>query len=125
MAEIEGLSDLAANIGDLNARLRAALPDIAMVGAEVLEAEIRARAPVDTGALVASLDAWAGWRTDAASATVAIEQSGPGGAEHYAIAQEFGNSRTSAQPFFRPGIEAARDKGGALMRSRILETIEK
>lgn len=123
-SEIFGLAELTANVNAINAQLRAALPEIVMQAAEILEVEIRSRAPVDTGALVASLDAKADRRKDAVSATVEIERSGKDGTEHYAIFQEFGTSKMPAQPFFRPGVEAAREKVGALMSNRVLEIIE-
>lgn len=120
-----GLAELSANIDALNQRLLDALPDIVMHAAEIVEAEIAARAPVDTGALVRSLDAKADRRQTSASATVQIERSGPDGTEHYAIFQEFGTSTMPAQPFFRPGIEAARTKVDALMTQQILSIVER
>lgn len=120
-----GLAELTANINALNKQLSDALPDIVMQAALIVEEEIRQRAPVDTGELVRSLDAKADRRMASASATVQIERSGLDGTEHYAIFNEFGTSKMPAQPFFRPGIEAAREQVGELMQSRILEIIEK
>jgi HK97 gp10 family phage protein len=121
--EIFGLAELTANVNALNAQLRNALPAIVMQAAQIVEAEIRSRAPVDTGALVASLDAKSDRRQDAASAIVQIARSGKDGTEHYAIFNEFGTSRMPARPFFRPGIEAARQKVAALLTSGILAEI--
>ncbi|MGI4849322.1 MAG: HK97-gp10 family putative phage morphogenesis protein [Janthinobacterium lividum] len=119
-----GLAELSANIAALNARLQNALPEIVMAAADIVEAEIRQRAPVDTGDLVKSLDAKADRRKDSASATVQIERSGPDGTEHYAVFQEFGTSRMPAQPFFRPGVEAARGKVEAHLAESIKKLVE-
>jgi HK97 gp10 family phage protein len=118
-AEQFGLAELTANIAALNRKLADALPGIVMQAAAIVEAEIAARAPVDTGVLVHSLDAKSERRQTSASATVQIERSGPDGTEHYAIFNEFGTSKMRAQPFFRPGIEAARGKVDALMAQEI------
>lgn len=118
-AEQFGLAELTANIAALNRKLSDALPGIVMQAAEIIEAEIAARAPVDTGTLVRSLDAKADRRKTSASATVQIERSGKDGTEHYAIFNEFGTSKQRAKPFFRPGVEAARGKVDALMTQEI------
>jgi len=118
-----GLAELSANIDALNKRLSAAIPEIVMQAALVVEQEIRQRAPVDTGKLVRSLDAKASRREASASATVQIERSGPDGTEHYAIFNEFGTSKMRAQPFFRPGVEAARSRVDELMTQEILKTV--
>lgn len=119
-----GLAELTANINALNKRLSDALPDIVMQAALIVEAEISRRAPVDTGALVRSLDAKSARRQRSASATVEIKRSGSGGTEHYAIFHEFGTGKMAAQPFFRPGVEAARAKVDALMTRKILDIVE-
>lgn len=79
-----------------------------MAAAKVIEAEVRARAPVNTGTLVASLDKKSSLRQSKASATIQVERSGPEGTEHYAIFQEYGTSKMPAHPFMRPGFEAAK-----------------
>ena len=99
--------DLSNALQSLNAKLAAATQDAAMAAAKVIEFEIRARAPVLTGALVASLDNKSQRRVASASATVQVERSGPDGTEHYAIFQEFGTSKMPAHPFMRPGFAAA------------------
>jgi HK97 gp10 family phage protein len=120
----DGLDELSADIDAMIADLEASLPEIVMTAAEVIEAEIRQRAPVDTGALVRSLDSKADRRKGAASATVQMERSGPDGTEHYAIFQEFGTSKMAARPFFRPGVEAAAPKVQELVSAQILAQIE-
>jgi HK97 gp10 family phage protein len=123
MDSVTGLEELQASIAALNAQLNNELPAIVLEGAEIVEEEIRARAPVLSGAIVRSLDAKSERRKDAASAIVQVEASGPDGTEHYAIFQEFGTSRMRAQPFFRPGVLAAQDKVQAHSAARIAEII--
>lgn len=119
-----GLAELTANINALNAQLTDVLPDIVMQAAEIVEAEIAARAPVDSGALVRSLNAKADRRKQSSSVTVQIDRSGPDGTEYYAIFQEFGTSKMQANPFFRPGVEASRTKVADLMERKILSVVE-
>lgn len=121
---ISGLTELQQSIVRLNDEVRAELPALVMTAATVVEAEIRMRAPVDTGRLVASLDAKADRRKNTASATVQIERSGPDGTEHYAIFQEFGTSRMPAQPFFRPGVEAAKETVRSILQDGLLQKVE-
>lgn len=121
--QVQGLSDFVASTAALNLRLADALPGIVLQAATLVEAEIGLRAPVDTGALRASLDAVASRRASAASATVQVDNSAQGGLAHYAIFQEYGTSRMPARPFFRPGIEAARPKVDALMTSALQKVI--
>lgn len=123
MAEITGLDDMSANVAALNAQLVAALPGIVLQGAAIVQQEIQRRAPVDTGALKASIDAVAARRALSASATVQAEDSAQGGIEHYAIFKEYGTSKVAAQPFFRPGVEAARPKVEALVTQQILNVV--
>lgn len=125
MAEIQGLAELERTIAAMNKELESQLPEITLAGAAIVEAEIAARAPRDTGALAASLDAKADHRRGSASATVAVEHSDKGGAEHYAIYLEYGTSKMPAEPFFRPGVEASKEKVGQLMQEQILKVIQK
>ena len=119
MDNITGLAELQASIEAIHSRLESELPAIVMESAEIVESEIRARAPVLTGALIRSLAAKSERRKDAASAVVQIERSGPDGTEHYAIFQEYGTSQMPAKPFFRPGVLAAADKVQAHSAARI------
>ena len=119
MVEITGLDELALSIKDLNKLLNDALPTLVLEAAEIVEAEIRSRAPVLTGDLVRSLDAKSNQRKDEASAVVQIENSAKDGTEHYAIFDEFGTSHQAAKPFFRPGIEASRPKVDEFLRNSL------
>ena len=121
--QVQGLSDLVASMAALNLRLADALPGIVLQAATLVESEIAQRAPANTGALRASLDAVASRSASAASATVQVDNSAQGGIEHYAVFQEFGTSRMPAHPFFRPGLEAARPKVDALMTSELQKVI--
>ncbi|WP_428718578.1 HK97-gp10 family putative phage morphogenesis protein [Undibacterium curvum] len=123
MDSIQGLGELNSSIARLTSDLDRSLPDLVMRSAEIVESEIRSRAPVDSGELVASLDAKAARRQASASATVQINRSGPDGTEHYAIFQEFGTSKTPANPFFRPGVAASSAAVQSNLTSGILEVI--
>ena len=123
MADIAGVDDLQSAIAAMNRELQAMLPQMVMAGALIVEKEILSRAPVLTGALVASLDAKADRRRQSASATVQIERSGPDGTEHYAIFNEYGTSHQPAKPFFRPGVEAAKPQVASLMTSQLTRVI--
>lgn len=122
-AQITGLDDLAANIDALHNALRAALPDIVADGAAIIEAEIRARAPVRTGSLASAIDTIETHNIDTASAIVQVDDSAQGQQEHYAIFDEFGTSKQPARPFFRPGVQAATPRAQQLMVERIASII--
>ena len=111
-------------MASLNAQLAAALPGIVLQAAGVVQQEIQRRAPVDTGALKASIDTVANRRALSASATVQAEDSAQGGIEHYAIFKEYGTSKSAATPFFRPGVEAARPAVQALVTQQILNVVD-
>jgi HK97 gp10 family phage protein len=124
--DVDGLQDLDAAIAALTNELRSELPQIVMSGAEIVEGEIRARAPVRTGGLVRHLDSTLVGRGLSATAVVQIEDSGPGGVEqHAALAEEFGTSKQAAAPFFRPGVAAASDKVERHLQDNIMNIINK
>ena len=125
MAEVTGLTDLTTRFATLNVEISLALPGIVFQGALVVQKEIQARAPVDTGALLASIDTTQAKRALSASATVQAEDSAQGGIEHYAIFKEYGTSKAPATPFFRPGFEAARTKVDDLVTGQILSVVNK
>lgn len=122
-AQITGLGDLATSIDALHNALRAALPDIVLDGATVIEAEIRARAPVRTGILASAIDTIETSSIDAASAIVQVDESAQGQQEHYAIFDEFGTSKQPARPFFRPAVQAAAPRAQQLMVERITSIV--
>lgn len=125
MADVTGLADLTARFATLNIEISLALPGIVLQGALVVQKQIQARAPVDTGALQASIDTVAAKRTFSASATVQAEDSAQGGIKHYAIFKEYGTSKAAATPFFRPGVEAARTQVDDLVTGQILSVVNK
>lgn len=110
MADIQGIDELDAAIAAMNRRLQERLPAIARSAADIVQAEIHARMPVDTGDMAANLDEHPAGGASAAFVTVEVVRSAAGGDEHKAIFQEFGTSKMAANPFFRPGIEAARSR---------------
>jgi HK97 gp10 family phage protein len=124
MAEIQGLRELEREIAANVRKLQDALPQIAQDGADIVFKEIDSRMPRDTGDMAAHLDENEGSRGNSASVTVEVVNSGPHGEEHKAIFQEYGTSRMPANPFFRPGIEAARQRVEAQMAQDILRVIE-
>lgn len=123
MADVSGLAEMEAAIAALNRELEAELPAIALAGADIVEAEIAARAPRRTGALVSSLEDEVERRRGTASAIVQVEDSAASGTEHYAIFQEYGTSKMPAHPFFRPGVEAAKPKVEAALVAGIQNVI--
>lgn len=100
----------------LQQRMTDALPGIVAAAADVLESEIQPRMPVNTGKLASALDTTISAGKRRASATVQVEQSSPDQPVHYAIFKEYGTAHMPAEPFFRPGVEAA--------QARVLQTIE-
>ena len=122
---INGLDAMKVQIAAMNAQLIAALPDIVMEAAAMAEQEIARRAPVDTGALARNLDEVGTRSRTGAAAVVQVEQSAKGGAEHYAVFNEYGTSRQPAKPFFRPGFAAAEPKMQQFITSAIEDIIKK
>jgi HK97 gp10 family phage protein len=99
--------------------LERVLPAIVTEAAALVESEVRRRAPRRTGALVSHLDSTAARRRSSATATVQIEDSAGGGEEHYAVYDEYGTSTMPAKPFFRPGVEAARERAEDLIEQKL------
>lgn len=83
---------------------------------EILADEIRARAPVDTGALRDSIAVELNSATS--SGEVVVGGNGAHGSTHYAMFKEFGTVYMPAEPFMRPGAVAAQRRiARALARS--------
>ncbi len=77
-------------------------------------AQVKAKAPVDSGALRSSVKATTKVGRDGAVAEVSV-----GGAAFYWHFVEFGTSRKAARPFLRPGVQSALSRyGGRLGESR-------
>ena len=94
----------------LKRQMIAVLPGVVSSAAAIVASEIAARAPVDTGALRAHVAEVEVTGATSATATVSVDDSAQGGIEHYAIFVEFGASHMPAKPFFRPGVQAARNR---------------
>ena len=88
------------------AKIRAAGPALVQKTAQNIAKGAQSRAPVDTGALRASIQAQGGGMRATVSAGVL-----------YAIFVEFGTSRMGAQPFFIPSVEAERPAWNAAWRA--------
>ncbi len=96
---LEGVERLTANLRLWQVTRRRAVADVVTEYAALIARDAKARAPVDTGALRASIEA----RTRGVLLTLAAEV--VAGAP-YAIFVEHGTSRMSAQPFLFPAFEA-------------------
>ncbi|MBC3931980.1 HK97-gp10 family putative phage morphogenesis protein [Undibacterium curvum] len=107
MADITGLDALQLTLTKMAQGVQSELPSIVSRAADEVVAEIEPRMPERTGALKAALehDEVAGRRS--ATSVVQVDSSAQGGGIHYAIFKEFGTALQPAEPFFRPGVDAA------------------
>lgn len=119
MAAVSGLDEFEADVRENNRTLTRALPRIVMGGARMVKDEIQRRAPRRTGALVRRLNTTEFRGAQRASAVVQIDDSGKGGIEHKAIFLEYGTVKMAPKPFFRPGVDAMRDRAEAQMEKQI------
>lgn len=124
MENVTGLDELTGSIEELKIRLHESLPQIVLAAANIVFDEINGRIPRDTGDLAGHLDETENNPGSASFVTVEIGQSGPGGIEHKGIFLEYGTSKMAARPFFRPGVDASREKVERLLHSQILGVIE-
>lgn len=110
MADVTGLDALQLTLTKMVQGVQSELPSIVSRAADVVVAEIEPRMPERTGALKAALehDEKAGKRS--ATSVVQVDSSAQGGGIHYAIFKEFGTALQPAEPFFRPGVDAAASK---------------
>lgn len=100
VARIEGRGRVRRRIRELSAGMRTGGQTAAAETAEAIRQRAKNLAPVDTGKLRDSI------RTD----KVGPDQYevGPGDEVEYAMYVEYGTSRTPAQPYMRPAVEAER-----------------
>lgn len=124
MADITGLAELQATFASLQADMAKQLPGMVERAAGTIKQEIETRMHVDTGELKNSLEIVQTAREHSASATVQIHNSGPDAQVHYAIFQEYGTSNMQARPFFRPGVEAAKDTVQAQLVGDVITVVE-
>jgi HK97 gp10 family phage protein len=88
----------------------------------VLAKDIKARAPVDTGALKKSIKVRAGKRKRDTITMIVTETGGhPDAVPQF---QEFGTRTEPAQPHFRPAVSAQESNMIALVESEIKKAIE-
>lgn len=124
MDNVTGLNEFTNSIETLKLQLHESLPQIVLAAANIVFDEISGRIPHDTGDLAGHLDETENNPGNASFVTVEIGQSGPGGIEHKGIFLEYGTSKMAARPFFRPGVDASREKAEQLLQSRILKVID-
>jgi len=113
--EIKGLEQLIKNYDR-----RSNAVDVAGIvnqGATIVQAQAKALAPVDTGALKSSIGVSRG--SGSTSATASVDTS-----KEYAAYQEFGTSRMMAQPYMRPAAQLATPKVNAYAISQIKKAMQ-
>lgn len=119
MADINGLNELQAVLSRMAAGVGAELPAIVSSAADEVVAQIEPRMPVNTGALKAALEHDEKAGKQSATSVVQVDASAQGGGIHYAIFKEFGTAMQPAEPFFRPGVDAA----ASAVKQRIAEGV--
>lgn len=105
MAEVvTGLPELFRNLDRLSLVGREeVLTKMGKSGAQILEVEMRALAPVDTGQLAGGITTRVLPESSADEVIVGV---GPGKAEFYGLFIEFGTAHHAPQPFMAPALEA-------------------
>ncbi|MDQ2822037.1 MAG: hypothetical protein M3Y65_16855 [Pseudomonadota bacterium] len=124
MDNVTGLDEFTNSIEALKLQLHESLPQIVLAAANIVFDEINGRIPRDTGDLAGHLDESQNGAGAVAYVTIQVGQSGPGGNERKGIFLEYGTSKMAARPFFRPGVDASREKAEQLLQSRILKVID-
>lgn len=108
MADRPGFGDdieqALAQLSALDFEMENVLPEVAALGADIVAAEARLRAPVRTGELKRSIVARAeGEGPDSAEAVVAVDA-------FYGYWIEYGRKSAAAQPFLRPAVDVSRQR---------------
>jgi HK97 gp10 family phage protein len=122
-ASVEGIEDFKAQSLQLKAKLEFDLSAILLGAVVPITAEIQARMPVRTGDLSRHLQVTASKTSNGASATIEIADSEVGEAEQKAVFLEFGTSKMAAEPFFRPGFEAGKERTAQMIIDGVLKSI--
>lgn len=126
MAKITGLRNIERRLARIPKAARAAVKPALDKSADELVAAQRSLAPLDDGTLKASIK-WheSGELTRTVRAggptTTRPVRSGTSATYDYALAQEFGTTKMSANPFFWPGYRLLRKR----IRNRIKRAISK
>jgi HK97 gp10 family phage protein len=124
MAESTDTDEFVRSVAAVCRAMTDALPAIVLQGAEIVMSEIEPRMHVASGDMRGALAVSSGaQQLGFASATVAVQNSDGSGKEHYAIYQEFGTSDMPANPFFRPGIVAARGQVADFIEQEISKVL--
>jgi len=125
MADITGMDEFLSKVASINAEMATALPGIAAAAADILYEEISRRIPRLSGDLAQHLETETTHTARQASATVQIAESAPQGVEHKAVFLEYGTSKMQAEPFFRPGFEAGKERAIAAATEVVRSIVEK
>ena len=99
-----GLEEFQSSMQTLVEQLKAGAMEGTQAAGEIIFAEIHQRAK---GTVRESLALATHETETGARAVIKVENSEPGGKEHHAVFLEYGTSRMAAEPFMRPGFDAA------------------
>ena len=113
--EIKGLEQLIKNYDR-----RSNAVDVAGIvnqGATIVQAQAKALAPKDTGALIQSIGVDKALGGTSATASVATDK-------EYAAYQEYGTSKMAAQPYMRPAALIAKPKVNAYAIAQIKKAMK-
>jgi HK97 gp10 family phage protein len=107
------LVTVSSDFGRVAEETRRRLGEVVREAAAGIEAQAKASAPVDTGALRNSIQAS---ETGELSAEVAV-------AADYGLAVELGTARAAPRPYLGPGLEAARPELEAAVAAAVREAL--
>lgn len=124
---ISGLNELDASIKAMLADLSGSgLIELTKAAAAVIQPEIEQRAPQLTEHLQGAIESISTQQNATHAETVIqVADSAPGGANHYAIYEEFGTSQAVAHPFVRPGFEASKAVAAKAAETKFNEIIRR
>lgn len=116
--EIKGLDSLMAKLDGLGGNVLNALEKAVFTTSLKAQADAKANAPVDTGALKMSISA----NVDKKSSRVegAVYTNNP-----YAVYQEMGTVNMSAHPYMMPALNANKSTFESVAKSELLKAIKK
>lgn len=124
---IFGLNELDTSIKTMLADLSGSgLIELTKAAADVIQPEIEQRAPQLTGHLQGAIESISTQQSGTRAETVIqVADSAPGGANHYAIYEEFGTCQAAAHPFVRPGFEASKAAAAKAAENKLNEIIRR
>ena len=119
---ISGLNEILDNLNSILTKTRSEnLKGIFMEAGVVVRDRAQANAPVRTGNLKKRIFAAPG-KPDKPDILVGVVKADKG--YPYEMAVEYGTSKMSAHPFFRPAITESRDEVGKIIITGVRQTIE-